>query len=168
MVMGNSVVDMDIARSASRGNIGLMCYAFALFDCGFIIPTVASSLLRWASLRPKDTLFCSLHTWTMLLNIFTYASVAAVGSAICLLNMTLLLLTFPLDSNGQRTDANLQLGVSPTPAGSVSLGCFFLSVGMILISILVHYSSHGWGAFVHGFSGHRSSTRRGGLGDMDV
>jgi hypothetical protein len=153
--MGDLAVDMDISRSASRGNIGLMCYAFALFDCGFIIPTVAIVLLKWASLRPKDTLFCSPHTWTLVLNIFAYASVAAVGSAICLLNMTLFLLTFPLDSSGQRTDANLQLGVSPTPAGSVSLGCFFLSVGIISICLLTQYMSRGWDALVHDFFGHR-------------
>lgn len=152
---GGLVVDMDTFHSASRGNIGLMCYAFALFDCGFIIPIVSLAILKWASLRPKDTLFCSPHTWTLTLNILTYLSVVAVGSAICLLNMTLYLLTFPLDSNGQQKDANLQLTVSPTPAGSISLGCLSLAVGMVSFCALTHYMARGWHAFVQDFLGHR-------------
>ncbi|KAG9317883.1 hypothetical protein JVU11DRAFT_2112 [Chiua virens] len=146
--------------SASRGNIGLMCYAFALFDCGFIIPTVALALLKWASLRPKDTLFCSPHTWTLILNIFAYVSVAAVGAAICLLNMTLYLLVFPRNSSGQPTNATLQLYISPTPAGSLSLGCLLLSMGIVLICALIHYLARGKNAFIQDFIGHRPGQTR--------
>ncbi|KAF8549021.1 hypothetical protein OG21DRAFT_1470501 [Imleria badia] len=141
--------------SASRGNIGLMCYAFALFDCGFIIPTVSLAILKWASLRPKDTLFCSPHTWTLVLNIFAYVSVASVGCAICLLNMTLYFLAFPLDSSGQPTVPNLQLTVSPVPAGSLTLGCLSLAVLMVSLCVLIHYTSYGWDAFFGDFLGRR-------------
>ncbi|KAF8435018.1 hypothetical protein L210DRAFT_3551679 [Boletus edulis BED1] len=137
--------------SASRGNIGLMCYAFALFVCGFIIPTVALALLKWASLRPKDTVFTSPYTWTLALNISTYASVAAVGSAICLLNLTLYLLSFPLDASGQQEDPHLQFSISPSPAGSVSLGGLSLAVGIALFCVITHYVARGWDAFVHDF-----------------
>lgn len=71
-------VDVHTSFSATRGNVGLMCYAFALFNCGFVIPLVTLGLLKWASHSPVETLFASPHIWSMLLNVFVYLSVTAV------------------------------------------------------------------------------------------
>lgn len=146
---------------AARGNIGLMCYAFALFDCGFIVPTVALALLRWASQQPKDAVFASPQIWTLLLNIFLYGSVAAIGAAICLLNISLLILHFPVGQNGQLTDAKLQFDVEPTPAGTFALGCFGLAAVVVVVSGLCHYLANGWDAMIKDFFGRRECCGEG-------
>lgn len=149
--------------SSSRGNVGIMCYAFALFDCGFIVPSVALVLLKWASSQPKDTVFATPHIWTLVLNIFVYGSVAAVAAAISLLNISLYLLNFPLGSHGQQMDSELQFDISPTPPGSVGLGCLLLAGAVIIISGLAHYLPRGWDAVVHDFVGRREKVSGFGL-----
>ncbi|KAG1828013.1 hypothetical protein EV424DRAFT_576640 [Suillus variegatus] len=146
---------------SSRGNIGLMCYAFALFDCGFIVPTVALALLKWASQRPKDAVFASPQVWTLLLNIFLYGSAAAIGAAICLLNISLFILHFSVGKNGQLTDAQLQFNVEPTPAGSLALGCIGLAVVVVVVSGLSHCLANGWDAMIKDFFGRRENCKEG-------
>ncbi|KIK35725.1 hypothetical protein CY34DRAFT_561181 [Suillus luteus UH-Slu-Lm8-n1] len=146
---------------SSRGNIGLMCYAFALFDCGFIVPTVALALLKWASQQPKDAVFASPQVWTLLLNIFLYGSVAAIGTAICLLNISLLLLHFSVGQNGQLADAKLQFNIEPTPAGTLALGCFGLAAVIVVVSGLSHYLANGWDAMIKDFFGRRECCGEG-------
>lgn len=146
---------------ASRGNIGLMCYAFALFDCGFIVPTVALALLKWASQQPKKAVFASPQVWTLLLNIFLYGSAAAIGTAICLLNISLLLLHFSVGQNGQLADAKLQFNVEPTPAGTLALGCFGLAAVIVVVSGLSHYLANGWDAMIKDFFGRRECCGEG-------
>ncbi|KAG2113985.1 hypothetical protein BD769DRAFT_1673551 [Suillus cothurnatus] len=144
-----------------RGNIGLMCYAFALFDCGFIVPTVALALLKWASQQPKDAVFASPQVWTLLLNIFLYGSAAAIGTAICLLNISLLVLYFPVGQNGQLTDAELQFNVEPTPAGTLALGCFGLAAVVVVVSGLLYFLANGWDATMKNFFGRRTCRGKG-------
>lgn len=146
---------------SSRGNIGLMCYAFALFDCGFIVPTVALALLKWASHQPKDAVFASPQVWTLLLNIFLYGSAAAIGVAICLLNISLVMLHFSVDQNDQLSDAMLQFNVEPTPAGTLALGCLGLAAVVIVVSGLSHYLANGWDAMIKDFFGRRECCREG-------
>ncbi|KAG1834328.1 hypothetical protein DFJ58DRAFT_821491 [Suillus subalutaceus] len=146
---------------SSRGNIGLMCYAFALFDCGFIVPTVALALLKWASQQPKDAVFASPQVWTLLLNIFLYGSAAAIGAAICLLNISLLVLHFSVGQNGQLTDAKLQFNVEPTPAGTLALGCFGLAVVVVVVSGLAYYLANGWDAMIKDLFGRRECCKEG-------
>ncbi|KAG2366144.1 hypothetical protein BDR07DRAFT_1373844 [Suillus spraguei] len=145
---------------SSRGNIGLMCYAFALFDCGFIVPTVALALLKWASQQPKDAVFASPQVWTLLLNIFLYGSAAAIGVAICLLNISLVMLHFSVDQNGQ-LDAKLQFNVEPTPAGTLALGCLGLAAVVVVVSGLSHYLVNSWDAMIKDFFGCRECCREG-------
>lgn len=144
-----------------------MCYAFAFFDCGFIVPSVALVLLKWALSRPKDTVFAAPHIWTLVLNIFVYGSVAAVATAISLLNISLYFLDFSIGSNGQRMDSKLQFNISPTPPGSVGLGCLLLAVAMIIISGLAHYLARGWDAVVHDFIGCWEKASRFGLDEYE-
>jgi hypothetical protein len=139
-----------------------MCYAFALFDCGFIVPTVALALLKWASQRPKETVFASSQLWTLLLNVFLYGSVAAISVAICLLNISLLKLHFSVSQTGQITDATLALGIDPTPAGTLALGCFGLAVVVIIVSGLLHAVANGWNTMIKDFVG-RKECSDGGL-----
>ncbi|KAF9234371.1 hypothetical protein BU15DRAFT_79053 [Melanogaster broomeanus] len=147
--------------SSTRGNLGLMCYAFALFNCGFIVPTVALLLLKWASLRPKEALFSSPHLWTPVLNVFVYGSVAAVGAAICLLNVSLCVLHFSAGPDGQITDAKLEFGIAPPPAGSIALVCLAVALVVALVAGLFHYLANGWKLLVGDFVGNRRSQGHG-------
>jgi len=139
-----------------------MCYAFALFDCGFIVPTVALTLLKWASQRPKETILASSQFWTLLLNFFLYGSVAAISVAICLFNISLLKLRFSVSQTGQITDAKLELGFDPTPAGTLALGCFGLVVVVTIVSVLLHAVANGWNTMIKDFVG-RKKCSDGGL-----
>ncbi|KIJ11482.1 hypothetical protein PAXINDRAFT_171732 [Paxillus involutus ATCC 200175] len=147
--------------SSTRGNLGLMCYAFALFNCGFIVPTVALLLLQWASLRPREALFAAPQHWTVALNVFVYGSVAAVGAAICLLNVSLFVLHFPVGPDGQRMDAGLEFDIAPPPAGSLALVCLAVAVVATLVAGLFHYLANGWKLLVGDFVGSRRSQGHG-------
>jgi hypothetical protein len=141
-----------------------MCYAFALFDCGFIVPTVALALLKWASQRPKNTVFASPQFWTLLLNVSLYGSVAAISIAICLLNISLLNLHFSIGQNGQLSNATVELNFDPTPAGTLALGCFGLAALVIVVSGLSYYVANGCDAMIKDFVGRREC-HDGGLKD---
>ncbi|EED82183.1 predicted protein [Postia placenta Mad-698-R] len=130
--------------SATRGNIGLMCYAFALFNCGFTIPMVSIALLKWAASRPREALFASPKIWSALLNVFLYVSGTAIAVAICLLNVTIVFLQFREDSDGVRTDSPAQFNVAPRPAGIFALVCITIPSIMTLLALALHYCANGW------------------------
>lgn len=130
--------------SATRGNIGLMCYAFALFNCGFTIPMVSIALLKWAASRPREALFASPKIWSSLLNVFLYVSGTAIAVAICLLNMTIVFLQFREGSDGVRTDSPAQFDVVPRPAGIFALVCITIPSIMTLLALALHYCANGW------------------------
>ncbi|KAH7907042.1 hypothetical protein BJ138DRAFT_544057 [Hygrophoropsis aurantiaca] len=149
--------------SATRGNLGIMCYAFALFDCGFIFPTVALALLKWASCRSKDALFACPQIWSMILSVFIYGSVVAVGVAICLLNVSIMDLYFPVGNDGQRMDSGLQLDIPPKPAGMFALVYTGVTGAVISVALLLHYMVNGWDTMINALFGRVVETPGRGL-----
>lgn len=132
-----------------------MCYAFALFNCGFIVPLVALALLKWASNCPRSTLFAAPQVWSFLLNFFIYISVGAVVSAICLLNVTIIFLRFGEGDGGAPQDSQPQLNVSPAPAGNFALICAVVAIFATLFALALHYTANGWQSFVTAIVGRR-------------
>jgi hypothetical protein len=128
------------------------------------VPTVALALLKWASQRPKNTVFASPQFWTLLLNVSLYGSVAAISIAICLLNISLLNLHFSIGQNGQLSNATVELNFDPTPAGTLALGCFGLAALVIVVSGLSYYVANGCDAMIKDFVGRREC-HDGGLKD---
>lgn len=145
--------------SASRGNIGLMCYAFALFNCGFIFPLVALALLKWAARCPRQTLFAAPQKWTFLLNFFIYISMGAVVSAICLLNVTIIYLHFERGGDGALQNSQPQFNVPPAPAGSLALICAVVAIFATLSALVLHYTVNGWHLLVTTIVGRRRETQ---------
>lgn len=133
-----------------------MCYAFALFNCGFIIPLVTVALLKWASHSPREVLFASPQVWSALLNVFIYLSVAAVIAAICLLNVTIIGLHFPHDSEGVLQDSPAQFNVSPRPSGTFALMCAVVTIAMTVFALALHYTANGWDTFFKAVIGRRT------------
>ncbi|GBE84561.1 predicted protein [Sparassis crispa] len=125
--------------SATRGNLGLMCYSWGLFNCGFIIPLSGLSLLKWASTRSRETLFASPQVWSLLLSIFIYLSVIAVAAALCLLNVSIIVLHYSWTA-----DSTPQFNVQPVPAGAFALMCTAITCVLTIFAFFLHYSVNGW------------------------
>lgn len=134
--------------SASRGNLGLMCYAWALFNCGFIIPMASLSLLSWASRRSRATLFASPKIWSLLLNFFIYISVIAVAAALVLLNVSIIDLHVNWSGGGV-----LQFDVNPIPAGAFALVCAVVTGIMTVLAFVLHYLVNGWSNLIAALQG---------------
>lgn len=132
-----------------------MCYAFAFFNFGFIVPLVALALLKWTSSRHWDMIFATPHAWSVLLNLFIYISAAAVIAAICLLSVTIVLLHFDKDAEGAYSDSPAQLNVEPRIAGASVIACAIISVVMSLIAVALHYMANGWHMLLSDFAGSR-------------
>ncbi|KAF9230447.1 hypothetical protein BU15DRAFT_69188 [Melanogaster broomeanus] len=113
----------------------------------------------------KEALFSSPHLWTPVLNVFVYGSVAAVGAAICLLNVSLCVLHFSAGPDGQITDAKLEFDIAPPPAGSIALVCLAVALVVTLVAGLFHYLANGWKLLVGDFrwQSNKSGARPGGL-----
>jgi hypothetical protein len=120
-----------------------MCYAFALFNCGFIVPTVTLALLKWASLRSPEAHFACPHIWSMFLSVAVYLSVIAVVAAICLLNVTIIYLNFD----------SLQYNVGPRPAGYFALICAAITGLFTFCALILHYMVNGWNTLFSALTG---------------
>ncbi|KAF8840920.1 hypothetical protein BDN67DRAFT_1011053 [Paxillus ammoniavirescens] len=135
--------------SASRGNISLMCWAFALFDVGFIISLFVRSSLLWCSRLPavgglhernsskffgvEYKLFLRIGDVVLLVVMFLAFSTQVV--AIFILNVTLLQLSDAED--------HPELTMSPVPSAILSLGAGALGVLVSLGILVVHWMTHG-------------------------
>lgn len=111
--------------SATRGNIGLMCWAFSLFIVGLSILITVQSLLMWCS-RLENYPFSTPKLWEFFLGVGVYGACAAVITAIALLVVTVLNLHFNVDTtpyqnpNASPWDAHLVFNVSPRYAAVVA------------------------------------------------
>jgi len=136
--------------SSNRGNVGLMCYAFTLFNFGFIVPSASLALLKWASHRPETSAFASPLFWKVVLSLAIYTSITATACAICLLNVSIFELHFPLDKDGLPMNAPLQLNVNPSPAAYLALiptGVVIIVTFIILTCVFI---VNGWGGLFSG------------------
>ncbi|KAF7798380.1 hypothetical protein EIP86_009601 [Pleurotus ostreatoroseus] len=132
-----------------------MCYAFAFFNFGFIVPLVALALLKWTSSRHWDSIFATPVVWSILLNLFIYMSAAAVTGALCLLSVTIVLLHFSKDTGGTYTDSPAQFNVDPRVAGASVIACAVITAAMSLIAVALHYMANGWHTLLSDFAGRR-------------
>jgi hypothetical protein len=139
-------------HSANRGDIGLMCYAFALFNFGFIVPIVAGALLSWASRRRPDALFANPSIWKVLIWVFNYAAAVAAAVAICLLNITIIQLRFP-DGVSVGQNPLLQFSVIPRPAAIFALAGAGLISLTAFVGLILHYLVNGWRAVIDALKG---------------
>ncbi|KIK83242.1 hypothetical protein PAXRUDRAFT_832095 [Paxillus rubicundulus Ve08.2h10] len=139
--------------SASRGDISLMCWAFALFDVGFIISLFVRSSLLWCSRlpavegrheritklvsrSPKDVYKLLLRIGDVLLLVVMSLAFATQVVAIFILNVTLLQLS--------DVENDPELTMSPVPSAILSLGAGALGVLVSSGILIVHWMTHGF------------------------
>ncbi|KAJ7693102.1 hypothetical protein B0H17DRAFT_1200163 [Mycena rosella] len=77
---------------ATRGNIGLMCYSFPFFSCGFLLPVIIQLVLQWGASLQKEVKFASQQFWTIVIGIFMAISSLSVIASLTILNLTVFLL----------------------------------------------------------------------------
>ena len=141
-----------ITISASRGNIDLMCYAFALFCCGFIIPVVSGACLGWASSRPPRTRFATPQTWNGILFFFKYMAMTFITVAICILTVTIFQLRFAVESGG-----GTQVYIDARPAASMTFICVGIAALSVGIALISHFLVNGWKRVVDAILSRRES-----------
>jgi hypothetical protein len=52
---------------ATRGDVGLMCYCFPFFSCGFLLPVIIQILLQMGASLEKEVKFASQQFWTIVI-----------------------------------------------------------------------------------------------------
>lgn len=120
--------------SGSRGNIGLMCWAFALFDIGFILALCVRSILLWCSRLPlRKKQFATTLPWEFVIQTALIIALASTTSAIALLNVTIYLFTPPIT-----VQDIIQWDIAPTP--SAVLAMTVLAGAMLTVTICVFLS----------------------------
>lgn len=113
--------------SATRGNIGLMCWAFGLFDIGFIITLLIRSILMWCSRPPLPKRpFASVLYWELVIHCALIMAFASTTVAIFLLNMTIWQLKYPQQEV-------LQLDLSPAPSALLSISVLAGAIFTVLV-----------------------------------
>lgn len=121
-----------------------MCYAFALFSCGFIIPVVTALLLGWASRRPPGARFASPRKWKVLLCLFHYVTVIAVAAAICVLIVTIFQLRTTMEDGGAYPDSPPQFNLPVRPAAMIIIVCIGIVSLTSIVAFALHYTINGW------------------------
>lgn len=144
-----------ITISASRGDIGLMCYAFALFCCGFIIPVVSGACLGWASSRPPRTRFATPQRWNGVLFFFKYTAMTFITVAICILSVTIFQLRFA--SEGRGGSPNSPPYIDVRPAAGMTFVCVGLVALTVVIALISHFLVNGWKRVVDAILSRRES-----------
>ncbi|KAF7295645.1 hypothetical protein MIND_01104700 [Mycena indigotica] len=77
---------------ATRGDVGLMCYCFPFFSCGFLLPVIIQIMLSWGANLQREAMFASQRFWTIVIGIFMSISSLAVMASLTILNLTVFLL----------------------------------------------------------------------------
>jgi hypothetical protein len=89
-----------------------MCWAFCLFNVGFIVPLVIQGFLGWAT-RVRQNIPLNAQKWTIILSNIMYISTLSVCAAICILNIAILRLYYVTDPvTGKPKDPGLELNVT--------------------------------------------------------
>ncbi|KAF7364031.1 hypothetical protein MSAN_01061800 [Mycena sanguinolenta] len=77
---------------ATRGDVGLMCYCFPFFSCGFLLPVVIQIILQSGASLQAEFRFASQQFWTIVLAICLSISTLAVAASLTILNLTVFFL----------------------------------------------------------------------------
>ncbi|KAF9071157.1 hypothetical protein BDP27DRAFT_1361951 [Rhodocollybia butyracea] len=86
--------------SATRGDVGLMCYCFPFFSCGFLLPVVIQVLLQMGATLQKEVKFASQQFWTIIIGIFLSITSMAVMASLTILNLMVFFLNKESDQSG--------------------------------------------------------------------
>jgi len=113
--------------SATRGNIGLMSWAFSFFIVGLIITITVQAFLVQCS-RLENYPFSTQGLWELVLGVFVYSAILAVVAAMCLLLFTIREL--PIGHDQLPT-----FGVSSYPPAVLGLSA--IGIGMLVASVVV-------------------------------
>ncbi|KAJ6501929.1 hypothetical protein C8R45DRAFT_605225 [Mycena sanguinolenta] len=117
---------------ATRGDVGLMCYCFPFFSCGFLLPVVIQIILQSGANLQAERRFASQQFWTIVLAICLSISTLAVAASLTILNLTVFFL---------KSDPNDPIPDPPdTPApGIIAFGftgaIFILIITGVLLTI---------------------------------
>jgi hypothetical protein len=77
---------------ATRGNVGLMCYCFPFFSCGFLLPVTIQIILQMGASLEREAKFASQQFWTIVIGVFLSISSLAVAASLTILNLTVFFL----------------------------------------------------------------------------
>ncbi|KAF5357703.1 hypothetical protein D9758_007536 [Tetrapyrgos nigripes] len=113
--------------SGTRGNIGLMCWAFTLFNVAFVIAIVVRSILIWCSRLPlPNKTFATALFWEVMIQFALILAFGSTTAALLLLNLTILLFS--------GTDVQeVQMNLSSRPPGIIAI--FVLAGAMVTVTI---------------------------------
>ncbi|KAJ7843209.1 hypothetical protein B0H14DRAFT_2359112, partial [Mycena olivaceomarginata] len=122
---------------ATRGNIGLMCYCFPFFSCGFLLPVTIQLLLQLGARLQKEVPFASQQFWTVVVGFFMSISCLAVMASLTILNLTVFFLKPDLDDSMVTPPSTAVPGiVAFSTTGSVFV---LVLTGALLASIAVKW-----------------------------
>jgi hypothetical protein len=108
-----------------------MCWAFALFDIGFVIATLVRSILTWCAHLPTPRKqFATAFYWDLVIHVALFLAFASTTCAIFLLNMTVLRLPYPRP-RGDQEEAELRL--SPAPGAILAMSVLGASMFTIMV-----------------------------------
>lgn len=152
--------------SATRGDVGLMSWAFSLFLVGLVVSSAVQLLLSWFT-RIGNFPFTTPRHWEIILGISVYGSFAAVIGAITLLVVTVFKLA-PDAGGGDSSNSDLIFSASPRPAAIVSF--FALGAGLIIACVVFTSFSlaNGVQALIWSESSERRLKGQRKLDDLDV
>jgi len=141
--------------SGSRGNIGLMCWAFALFDIGFILTLLVRSILTWFSGLPlPGKQFATTLFWEFAIQTTLILALASTTIAIFLLNLTAYLIVYP----GGGGQGNPAWNIPPKPSAIMSIVALAGAVSTVAICLLLSWWSNNF----------KSPERRLKVGTADI
>jgi hypothetical protein len=116
-----------------------MCWAFALFDIGFIITILVRSTLMWCARPPLPKRpFASTFYWELVIHIALIFAFASATVAIFLLNMTIWQLVYP---RAEDQDI-IQLDLSPAPGAFLSISVLAGAVFTVLVVLALIWWSN--------------------------
>jgi len=116
--------------SASRGNVGYMCWAFGLFIIGLVLNTAVQALLTWCS-RLKEYPFSTPILWEFLIGMGVYGAVGAVIAAVFVLMLSVQQLDYVAATH---KDAPVVFTTGPRPPAYFAFS--ILGVGLIVAAFV--------------------------------
>lgn len=112
-----------------------MCWAFALFNVGFVIAAVVRSILTWLSRLPlPNKTFATTFFWELVIQFALIIAFACTTMAIFLLNLTI----YQFSS----ADAEVQLNLSSKPSGIIAMTVLVGAVSAVTICIFLSWWSN--------------------------
>ncbi|KAJ7318757.1 hypothetical protein DFH08DRAFT_1036078 [Mycena albidolilacea] len=124
---------------ATRGDVGLMCYSFPFFSCGFLLPVIIQLVLQWGAGLQAEVRFASQKFWTIVIGLFLSISSLCAMASLTILNVTVFLLkTDEHDTIPDPPSTSVPGIIAFSLTGSIFL---LLLTGLLLTAIAARASS---------------------------